>query len=201
MQERKTAGELSLKAASDSTKYDPWEVGYALTDGMLEQIYDCAKHCDKIYDEEEYCIVCVTAGDPLIKGIKRFKYYGWLWLPKPRPQQVVFLWNKTKQQLIKRLWSLPDAKVMATISEMSIVAPRWMQTKAWCDAFFDGVFWEYIRKEHDIKMLSQDEFLEVHREELVKAGCEHFQTFTSEPFDFSKISAYKVEDSGDSDFK
>ena len=191
MAKRKTAGELAVKAALDTTKYDPLEVGHALTDEVLENLRLCAERHEKIFDETEYCLILVVAGDPLIKGLRRHKYCAFLYLPQPRPQQSVYLYNK-KTKGIKRLWSMPDAKVMATISEMSSVAPQWQETKAWCDAFFNGIFFEYIRKQHGIKMLSESEYLKAHREELIKAGCKESETPLSNPFDFSKITINKI---------
>lgn len=193
MAKRKTAGQLSVKAASDTTKYDPLEVGHALTDDILDQLRICAERYDKIFDEEFYCLILIIAGDPLIKNARRHKYAAFLYLPQPRPQQVVFLYNK-KTKDIKRLWSMPDAKVMATISEMKRVAPQWLQTKGWCDAFFDGVFFEYIRKEHDITMLSESEYLNANREELIKAGCKERHPTLPDAFDFSKIAVNKIVD-------
>ena len=188
---RSTAGELSLKAASDNTKYDPLEIGVALAEGIVEQLLKCAEIHDKIIDEQEYCLVLLVASDCLIKHVRRQKFYAWPYLPMPRPQQSVFLWNKPKQSL-KFLWALPDAKVMATISEMTYVAPQWQRTKGWCDAFFSGKFHEAIREQHGIKLLSETEYLNAHREELIQAGCQDGGPLRPEPFDFSKISVNKI---------
>jgi len=144
MVKRKTAGEQSLKASSDTTRYDPLEIGYALTDDVAEQLKICAERHYPIFDMDEFCLVLIIAGDPLIHNVRRHKYYAYPYLPQPRPQQAVFLFNKRTQKC-KRLWCLPDAKVMATISEMGYVSPKWSLTKAWCDAFFEGDFFDRIR--------------------------------------------------------
>jgi hypothetical protein len=209
MEERKTAGELSLKATSDNTKYDPLEIGYALTDDVIHQLQVCGQNHSHIFDEHEYFLVLIVAGDPLIKGVRRHKYAAFIHMPKPRPQQSCFLYNKFTGK-IKRLWSLPDAKVMATISQMSYVDKKWRETKGWCDAFFCGWmfddatqtyintnthhFFDYIRKQHGIKHLSESEYLDAHREELIKAGCKETDTALSDPFDFSKVSIEKIVD-------
>jgi hypothetical protein len=193
MAKRKTAGEQSVKARSDTTKHDYLEVGYALTDDIIEQLQICAQAHDKIFDEDEYCLILIVAGDPLIKGIRRHKYAAFLYLPQPRPQQSVFLYNKNTQSM-KRLWCMPDAKVMAIISEMKSVAPSWQKTKGWCDAFFDGRFFEHIRAEHGISMLSESEYLDVHRQELIKAGCKEREPTLPDPFDFSKIKIEHIVD-------
>ena len=213
MNKRKTAGELSLKAASDTTKYDPLEIGYALTDDVLEQLRICAERHEKIFDEEEYCIILIVASDPLIKGVRRHKYTGFLYLPMPRPQQSVFLYNK-KTKLLKRLWSMPDAKVMAIISQMPTVAKKWEETQGWCKAFFYGWqyqpqinkwintkpthFFEFIRSQHGIKMLSESEYLNANREKLIQSGCQEIESSFTDPFDFSKVTIDKIIDTNNS---
>ena len=193
MRRRKTAGELSLKARNDNTKYDPLEVGHALTDDVVKQLYICAERHLSIFDEDEFCLGLFVAGDPLIQGVRRHKYAAFLYLPSPRPEQSCYLYNK-KNNSIKRLWSLPNAKVMAVISEMKQVAPKWKLTKEWCDAFFDGKFWEHIRRQHNISLLSEHEYLNVHREELIKSGGQESSALDPQPFDFSKIKIDKIID-------
>lgn len=209
---RQTAGELSLKAATDKTKYDPLEVGHALTDDVVEQLRICAERHEKIFDEIEYCLILVIAGDPLIKGVRRHKYTAFPYLPKPRPQQSVYLYNKITKSM-KRLWSMPDAKVMATISEMPTVAEKWKNTRAWSKAFFHGwqyisendtwinktptYFFDFIRHQHDIKMPSEKEYLDANREKLIQAGCQELLSRPSDPFDFSKIAINKIVDTAD----
>ena len=200
MEERKTAGELSLKVASDSTKYDLLEVGHALTDGVVEQLIISAQKHEEIFEIDEFCLILVIAGDPLIKGIRRHKYAAFPFLPKPRPQQAVFLYNRHRQDL-KRLWSLPDAKVMAICSEMHQVAPQWQNTKLWCDAFFTGEFFDVIRKQHRISMLSEAEHLDAHREKLIESTGEELSSGLSDSFDFSKILTNKIVDSAESFLK
>lgn len=193
MSKRKTAGELSLKAGSDSHVYDPLEVSHAICGDIIEQAYICAQRESPKFDEEEFTVVMVFANDPLIKCVKRKKFYGYLYLPSPRPEQVVFLYNKITGKM-KRLWSLPNAAVMAKISETPWVSKPWRQTKGWVDAFYDGKFWEHIRKEHNINMLSEIEFLKANREKLIQAGAKECPTDFSDPFDFSKITVDHIED-------
>ncbi len=193
MAKRKTAGQLSIEASRDLTRYDPLEIGHALTDDVMEQLKVCAERHEKIFDEEEFCLILIIAGDPLIAGVRRHKYAAFLYLPQPRPQQSVYLYNK-RTKTIRRLWSLPKAEVMAVISEMKGVAHQWKKTKRWCDAFFSGKFFEYIRHEHNIKILSESEFLNANREELIKSGCKQVDSTFSEPFDFSKVSINKIVD-------
>ncbi len=194
MKKEKTAGELSLKAASDATKYDPLEVAHALTDDVYEQLCICADRHDKIFDEDEFCLVLVVAGDPLLYNARRHKYYAYLFLPEPRPQQSVFLYNKITKKF-KRLWSLPDAKVMAIISEMGYVAPEWRMTKGWCDSFFNKTFFEDIRHQYGITMPSEKEFLEAHHEKVVKPTLDNGRASLTDSFDFSKIKTDQVIDS------
>jgi len=188
---RKTAGEMSLKAASDNTVYDPLEIAHALTDDICEQLRICAHDHSRIFDEDEFFLILVIASDPLIQGVRRHKYTAFPYLPQPRPQQTVFLFNKHTGNC-KRLWALPNAKTMAIISEMFHVAPEWQATKFWCDAFFNHTFFNSIRKQYNISHLSEREYLNAHRAELIKAGCDEIKGDFSDPFDFSKIAVQKV---------
>lgn len=193
MDKRKTAGQLSLKASSDNSIYDPLEVGYALCDDVINQLHRCALRHTSVFDEDEYFLCLIVAGDPLIHNVKRHKYAAFIHLPSPRPEQSTYLYNK-KTQKIKRLWSLPNAKMMAIISEMPQVDKQWQMTKKWCDSFFNKTFWEDIRSQYGIKHLSEYEYLNAHREELVKAGCKESETLIPQPFDFSKVSVDKIVD-------
>lgn len=188
MAKRKTAGELSLKAASDSTKYDSLEVGHALVEDIPRELMICAHRHNLIFNEDEFCIGYVIASDPLLDNVMRRKFFAMLYLPSPRPNQAVFLYNKKKDEIIKRLWTLPNAATMAELSEMSIVDKKYKDMKGWCDAFFKLNFWHYIRNQHDISLLSEHEYLQANREELIKAGCKETKTSRTDSFDFSKIS-------------
>jgi len=193
--ERKTAGELSLKAGSDKTNYNLLELGHAVTDNIIEELRKCRETHNKIFDENEYCIIRQGATDCLIKRIKRYKYYAWLYLPSPRPDQTVFLYNKATDTFTKRLWSLPSAARMAQLASTSTFVPKeYQQMQAWSVAFFKGTFWDYIRYQHNIDMLSEKEYLLKHRQELLQAGCKLPSADVTEPFDFSKIDIKNVVD-------
>jgi hypothetical protein len=195
MTERKTAGELSAKAQTDNTDYNLLELGHAVVDGILEELRTCRALHNPIFDEDEYCIVRVIADDCLINTLKRYKYYAFLYLPSPRPDQTVFLYNKRTDTFTKRLWSLPDAAMMAKLATSSLIVPKeYQRMQAWSVAFFKGTFWNYIRHEHGIDMLSEHEYFLAHREELIKAGCKVPLSNAAEPFDFSKISIEKIID-------
>jgi len=176
---------MSLKAASDNSLYDPLELGHALTDDIPKQLSLCAERHYHIFDEPEFCIVLIVAKDPMLHNIRRHKFYAYPYLPSPRPGQSVYLYHKATGNC-KRLWSLPEAKTMAIISEMPIVDAKWQCTKYWCDAFFNHTFWEAIRAQHQIRLLSETEFLNANRAELIKAGCNETDIPSPDPFDFSK---------------
>lgn len=192
--EIKTAGELSRKASSDTTRYDPLEVAYALTDDVYDQLMICAEaHCS-IFDQPQFCLGLYIAGDPLLKNLRRHKYCAFPWLPEPRPQQSVYLFTKSTQK-IKRLWSLPNAAVMAVVSEMGYVAPQWQETKAWCDAFFDKTFFETIRGRNNLSMLSQQEWLDLYGPKVGDPVSDQVKGNVADTFDFSKIFTKQVVDS------
>src|SRR5580693_4718024 len=119
IKKRKTAGELSKKALSDTTKYDAREVGHAMADDIEKHLYEAAKNYHDMIDENEFCVVMVVAKDPLIKhNLVRRKFYCWPYLPSPRPNQAVFLYNKLAGRITKRLWVLPSDMVMAELSSL-----------------------------------------------------------------------------------
>lgn len=189
-----TAGELSHKLSQDTTRYDALEVGYAITENDDVRVRECIERHNKIFDEDQYCIVLLLAEDPLIKGLMRRKWYGWLYLPSPRPNQTVFLYDKRKDRLIKRLWVLPNAIKMATLAESIIVQKEDKLMQAWSVAFYEKKFWEFIRYMHGIDMPSEHEFFLANREKLIEAGCKIPDSIGMEAFDFSKIEIKKVID-------
>ncbi len=195
MKERKTAGELSKKALADTTKYDALEVGHALADDIPSLLRESIELYKNIIDEPEFCVVMVIAKDPLIKNLMRRKFYCWPYLPKPRPNQAVFLYNKALDQITKRLWVLPSDMVMAELAGTNIIVHKKYQTmQAWSVAFFKGTFWEFIRYQHNIDMPSEQEYFLAHRDELIKCGGKIPGSTDTESFDFSKISIKKIID-------
>lgn len=195
MSQRITAGELSQKALSDSTNYDALEVGHALADDIESQLYESINKYKHIIDEPEFCVVMVIAKDNLIPNLIRRKFYCWPYLPSPRPNQSVFLYNKALDKITKRLWILPADAVMAELAGTNIIVhKRYATMQAWSVAFFKGTFWEYIRHEHNIDMLSEHEYFLNHREELIQAGCKLPQSNHTDAFDFSKVAIEKIVD-------
>lgn len=192
---RKTAGELAQKALSDTTKYDALEVGHYLAEDIEKHLYESVEKHKKIIDENEFCVVMVIATDPLIANLMRRKFYCWPYPPKPRPNQAVFLYNKQLDRIVKRLWVLPSDMVMAELAGTSILVDKLYQSmQAWSVAFFKGTFWEYVRYEQGIDMLSEHEYFLKHRQELIEAGCQVPTADSAEPFDFSKIAIKQVVD-------
>lgn len=196
MTQEKTAGELAQKALSDQTKYDALEVGHAMADDIGIHLRQSIETYREVIDENEFCVVMVIGKDPIIPNLIRRKFYCWPYLPKPRPNQAVFLYNKSLDRITNRLWVLPSDMVMAELASTNIIVHKRYETmQAWSVAFFKGVFWEYIRFEHKINMPSEHEYFLAHREELIKAGCEPTDERFIEPFDFSKIQVKKIVNS------
>ncbi len=195
---RKTAGELANQALKDTTKYDAREIAHAVTDDIEKHLYESIeKYKDKI-EQDEFCVVMVIATDPLIHNLKRRKFYCWPWLPSPRPNQAVFLYNKPYDRIIKRLWVLPCAQTMAELATSNLIVHKTYQTmQAWSVAFFKGTFWDFVRHHSDIKMLSQEEHFELARQELLKTGIDISDLNKPQPFDFSKIVAGNFANPGE----
>lgn len=195
IEQRKTAGELSLKAEYDQTKYDSLEVGHAISDDIGVELRKCIDRHNPIFDEEEYCVGFVLASDPLIHNVMRKKFFAMLYMPSPRPSQAVFLYNKKKDDITKRLWVLPNAATMAELSEMWYVAPQYKSMQRWSKAFFKLRFWQCIRRENKIDLLSESEYLNMNRQKLIEAGGQDGKPICSDPFDFSKITGKQVVNS------
>lgn len=189
-----TAGELSKKAYADTTRYDALEIGHWLSEDIEKQLRLAIENYRPMIDEPEFCVVMLISKDPLIKNAIRRKFYCWPYLPSPRPNQSVFLYNKSLDRITKRLWVLPSDMVMAELSSLSHVDKRYQTMQAWSIAFYKGTFWEYVRYDQKIDMLSETEYISKHREELIQAGCKVSDSTISEPFDFSKIHIKKVID-------
>lgn len=189
---QETAGQLAIKALSDTTKYDSLEVGHAMADDIYKHLYDSISAHKSIIDEMEFCAVMVISKDPLIRNLVRRKFYCWPYLPKPRPNQAVFLYNRGLDRITKRLWVLPCDMVMAELASGIAVDKRYETMQAWSIAFYNGTFWEYIRYEHDIDMLSEHEYFLKHRQKLIDAGCKIPKGIIREPFDFDKIQIKKI---------
>ncbi len=203
MSQRISAGELSKKALSDTTKYDAIEVGHAMADDIGKHLDECVENHLNHFDEagvqsfrllDEFCVVMVIAKDNLIKNVIRRKFYCSPFLPSPRPNQAVFLYKKNLGKIEKRLWVLPSDMVMSELASLAVVDKRYKTMQAWSVAFFEGKFWEYIRYESGTTIVSQQEYLSQHREELIKAGCKLLDADYSQPFDFDKIHIEKVID-------
>ena len=70
---RKTAGELSQKALSDTTKYDALEVGHAMADDIEEHLYKSIDTYKNMIDEDEFCVVMIRNGKPFEQHEQRLR--------------------------------------------------------------------------------------------------------------------------------
>jgi len=195
---RQTAGEISRKLSQDTTRYDALELGHAMAEGIDEHLYQAVANYKDIIDEDEFCVIMLVGKDNLIQNVIRRKFYCWPFLPKPRPNQAVFLYNKNIDNIQKRLWVLPSDMVMAELASLRYVHKRYKTMQAWSNAFFKGDFWDYIRQEHGIDMLSEHEYFSKHRDELIKAGGQMSDSPGIEEFDFSKIHIKNIIDTKES---
>jgi hypothetical protein len=200
---RVSAGELSRKALADETKYDALDIGHAMADDIGKHLEECIETHLKYIDEEgkhpyqmldQFCVVMVIAKDNLIKNVIRRKFYCCPFLPSPRPNQAVFLYMKSAGKIVRRLWVLPSDMVMSELASLAVVDKTYKTMQAWSVAFFEGKFWEYVRYESGTTMVSQQEYLSQHREELIESGCKLLDPDYTKAFDFDKIHIKKVID-------
>lgn len=206
------ASELSKKALLDEHPYDPLEVAHASLDEATLNLYKCAELHDQnkwFQYFDEFC-VCIffTEGEGLLKNLRRQKFCAFPYLPDPRPQQAVFLFNRVKQTFT-RLWCLPNAAVMAICSEMTNVASSWKTTKKWSDAWFEGktkhynIFFNLIKRESKTKLSHRFDWRdkvrpqilsELDRAEFLNLFADEIEGSSSDPFDFSKVAVHEVID-------
>lgn len=203
----KMAGELYREATADSTRYDPLEVGYALSESVLAEVWKCIDAHENVLDTPEFCVVLLMADDNILRNAKRVKYYAWPFLPEPRPRQTVFHYRRSTGDIC-RLWSIPTAAVMATMSSMPMVAKRWQETKWWCDIFFQWAgdvyrksdifsFYRHIRSKEGITLLSEKEHVASLRGAADKrsdASQDQIEALFPEAFDAFEAFKTKVID-------
>jgi len=184
--------EVALKTSKERLKKYALKVGRLMCGDVDDQLRECIEKHRNIIQEDEFCIVRIIAKDNIVKNAIRIKYYAWPYLPAPRPNQAVFLYDKKHDNITKRLWVLPDARVMAVLSSTKEAVPEEYKTmQAWANAFFENRFWEYVRKDQKIDMLSEKEYFDTHKKELIKSGCkpidDTYDKSIEEAFDFGKV--------------
>lgn len=194
----KTAGVLHNELGTkESEKCTHLDLGYAFTDETYKGVIECIdRHWTTFGDHvKKFCVFCVlTPGEGNLKYVVRRKFAAWPYLPDPMPNQSVWLIDKENETALF-LWALPTPEKMAELSEMYTYMAEERRTKIWCDSFFKGfpVFWESIRKMHQIDLLSESEFNDRNR----KLGCKFVDDLTlgvnSDPFYLPDIRIKKLE--------
>ena len=194
---RKTAGELSVQAARDTSRYDTKDLGLGMIDTIEKGVWECINAHDDFFDIPQFCVVMLTCDDSILKNAKRLKFYAWPFLPKPRPRQTVFLYHKATDK-IQYLWSLPTAEAMTALSTLLVVKPEYKRMKTWCDAFYTGTFHDVIRQQANITLPTEDEYSAKLRSEKPHSGTDLVDAFFPESFDFFKpFEGQKIVDTKD----
>jgi hypothetical protein len=208
MQKHETTGELALKASQDSTNYDSLEAGYAMTEDLIEQLGICIKKHNEIFNEDEYFVGYLLSKHLSLSNVMVRNFFAMLFMPKPRPNQTVFLYSKVKHKILKRLWTLPNPATMAELSELSSVHPNYAEMKIWCDAFFKGWYYDrdsgaminknpshffnVIRDQSGITLQSEKEYLNANREKLIKSCGKNVQALIPDTLDPLEIASKKI---------
>lgn len=160
MEREETAGELCKKALEDTTVYKAEEVGRAMCDDIEKHLYKAIENYVDRIDQDKFCVVMLIGKDSILPNLIRRKFYCWPFLPKPRPNQAVFLYEKGKDRITKRLWVLPCDAAMAELASLGPVHKVYKNMQKWSKAFFSGNFWDFIRSESKIDMKSEYECLQ-----------------------------------------
>ena len=162
MQQSKTAGQIQNELVKkDRESYTAYDLGYAISDDLDEQVTECIQAHINTFDKPEFCVVMQLAKDPLLVTVVRRKFYAWPYLPSPNPSQSVWLY---KDGRVRFLWALPDALTMIRLTETTLFDPEYQRMKKWSEWYYGLDFWTNIRKQHNIEMLSEYEFNRANRE-------------------------------------
>ncbi len=199
----KTAGVIQNEILKqDHGNYSDKDLGYATCDDFWNQLEICIDNhqkllavdpdLKKLFPDNEYCIIVQYATDPLLVSVIRRKFVPWPHLPDPRPQQSVFHYDQAGDKL-KLLWSLPGAQGMATLSEETVVPKEYLRMKSWSDWWFKGSFWSNIRKQHNITMLSEHEFMIKNRKLSRKPVDDNHPALLADPFYLPDVRIKKLE--------
>ena len=191
---KETLGDKYNKVKLDNTKYDPLDMALGMLEKVPQELQICADRHKNIFGEEEYFVGYVISDDPFLKGIRRKKYHAMLFMPTPVPEQVFWLYNKVLDKFTF-MWCLPKPWAMANYSTLTYVEKKKVRMKAWCDAYFNGTFWETIRSMHKIDHLSQEEYRLKHRDKITDFVANDRNACLTQPFDFSKVAFGDVYDS------
>ena len=113
----KTAGQIQNELIKkDLGKLNPDELGVSSTDAIWQEVYNCAIKHEETFSVKKYCVIMQYAKDPLLCTVVRRVFYAWPYLPDPRPEQSVWLYDMHDNSF-RLLWALPDAAAMAILSE------------------------------------------------------------------------------------
>ena len=190
----KTAGQLSHQAAKDTNEYCAFDVSNEMVKDIESQVWECINNHKETFDSDEFCVVMLIAGDKILCNLVRRKFYAWPFLPKPRTSQTVWLYNKLTQT-VRMLWCLPTADTVAQLTMMINIDPAYKNMQRWSHYFYTTKFWDMIRKEHGIKMLSEEEHLEVISKKGTHSLADDISPIATNPFDVMKADTEQVANS------
>lgn len=168
-EQTKTAGEIHNDLRKKGLeKCSHLDLGYAFSDETYKGVIECiGRHYDVFGSHiKQFCVSCILCyGEGSLKYLIRRKFYGFPFLPTPCPNQAVWMVDKEKEE-VTFLWTLPTPEKMAMLSEEFSFLANEARMKKWCDWFYKGAFtfWENIRTQHSISMLSEMEFNRRNRE-------------------------------------
>lgn len=178
----------------DTSAYCAFDLADELVKDVDKQVWECFKRHEYTFDTEFFCVVMLYASDCAVKAMVRRKFYAWPFLPQPRCSQTVW-YCKRGVGPIKMLWALPASDTLATLATLVTVHKDYRNMQRWARWIYEPGFYERIRKEAHIPMLSEEEHLDIVRKKDPKPVTEDLGPTPTNPIDSIKFAAQEVADS------
>lgn len=188
MAEGATAGQLAAQAARDNTPYCGYEVAEQMCKEIETNVEICInRHLETFSELDQFCVVMLYASDCVLTNLIRRKFYAFPFLPKPRPSQTVWLYDRPSDTY-RRLWTLPTADTIATLTLTNSVSEPYRRMKEWSQWFYKPGFFAKIRQQHGISLLSEEEHLDAIAKKEIQSTGEDATPLITNPFDACRVN-------------
>lgn len=171
---KKTTAQINNENLKDTTNYDAMEIAEQGVNTLEKQLQIAIDRGRQQFSENVFSVIMLFKQDPRQTTVLKRVFTASPFMPKPRPDQAVWVYNRITDKLTF-MWSLPNAHITSCLSVMLAPPKYWQRTATWCRAFFEGRLVDLIRKETGITLETEREFLRSHREELAKMASNNVE--------------------------